>query len=164
MPCDRCCYTLLTQDIVGNWWQCRPSQTMPMPCFSFVCTVATTFISRGSLSLVWEWTLKCCGHHPFQDGRIARHARRHSPQCLGGAPCSTCPHAICVCPLIDLQRHTWLERLSLQRVSRFGDAELLRWIVDLFLVPYHHSAVNARAYCVAALSQAARSLCAGLLR
>ena len=58
--------------------------------------------------------------HPFQDGRIAGHAQRHSPECLCGAPCSMLLHAIRVCPLFDIQRHTWLERLGIQRVPQFG--------------------------------------------
>eukprot|EP00439_Symbiodinium_sp_Y106_P021066 s9111_g2.t1 len=66
--------------------------------------------SRLPSSLLREWTLARCGHHPFQDGRIARHAPRQGSECLCGAPRSTFPHAIRVCPLFDTQRHTWLER------------------------------------------------------
>ena len=71
--------------------------------------------SRLPSSLLREWTLARCGHHTFQDGRSARHAHRH-PECLCGTPCRTLLHAIRVCPLFDIQRHTWLERLGLQRV------------------------------------------------
>ena len=68
-----------------------------------------------------------------------------------------------MCPLFDTPRHTWLERLTLQRVTQLGDAELLRWIFDALLVANNHSAVSAHVHYVAAICQTARSLCEGLL-
>ena len=118
--------------------------------------------SRLPSSLLREWTLARCGHHPFQDGRIARHAQRDASDCLCGAPTCTLLHAIRECPLFDTQRHTWVERLSLRRVPLFGDAELLRWIFDPHPVPNNHSAVNAHVHYVASICQIARSLHEGL--
>ena len=82
------------------------------------------------------------------------------PSASAGAPRRSLLHAIRVCPLSDTLRHTGLERVSLQRVAQFGDAELLRWILDLFLVLNNHSAdsaVGAHVHYVAAICQTAIS-------
>ena len=50
--------------------------------------------SRLPSSLLREWTSARCGHHPFQDGRIARHVERDASDCLCGA-CSHLYFAAC---------------------------------------------------------------------
>lgn len=79
-----------------------------------------------------------------------------------GLPCSTFLHDIRECPLFDTQGYTWLERLRLLCVPQFGDAELLRWIFDLRLVPNSHPAVSAHVHYVVAICYTARSLCESL--
>ena len=36
-------------------------------------------------SVVWEWIQARCGHHPFLDGRVARHRNLKHPCLLVGA-------------------------------------------------------------------------------
>ena len=91
-----------------------------VPCG--ICRLSAAFTQGGNnihfsrlpSSLLWGWTLALCGHHPLQDGRIARHAQRDASICLCGAPTCTLLHAIRECPLFDTRRHTWVERLSLR--------------------------------------------------
>ena len=113
------------------------------------------------ISAVREWTLARCGHHPFTDGRSARHSHRTDSLCLCGDQCNLL-HAIRACPLLASQRRHWLTRLGLQRVPQFGDDELLRWIFDPSLVLNSRSSVNAHVHYVAAICQIARNLLAGL--
>ena len=113
------------------------------------------------ISAVRERTLARCGHHPFTDGRSARHSHRTDSLCLCGDQCNLL-HAIRACLLLASQRRHWLTRLGLQRVPQFGDDELLRWIFDPSLVLNSRSSVNAHVHYVAAICQIARNLLAGL--
>ena len=69
---------------------------------------------------------------------------------------------LCMGALVDTQRHTWVEHVSLRRVPQVGDADLLRWIFDPPVVSNNHSAVNARVHHVSSICQIARSLREGL--
>ena len=108
------------------------------------------------ISAVREWTLARCGHHPFTDGRSARHSHRTDSLCLCGDQCNLL-HAIRACPLLASQRRHWLTRLGLQRVPQFGDDELLRWSFDPSLVLNSRSSVNAHVHYVAAICRRACS-------
>ena len=114
--------------------------------------------SRLPFSALCKWTSARCGHHPFHDGKSARHRQMHSPECLCGATSWTFLHSIRSCPLFELHRQQWLRRLRLQRMPRFGDAELLRWIFDPSIVINGRSAENAHVMYVASVCQAVRSL------
>ena len=62
--------------------------------------------SRVSTSIVREWTLARCGHHPFLDGRSARHRSQAQP-CLCGAAVWSFVHALRSCPLFVPWRRAW---------------------------------------------------------
>ena len=79
----------------------RAGELMAMPtipCFSLVCTVATTFMSRGVAKL-----------HGTFSGMV--------PSAIAVLSRSTFLNAVRVCPLLDTQHHTWSERLSLQMLT-----------------------------------------------
>ena len=61
-------------------------------------------------SLVWEWTLARCGHHPFLDGRPALHLALHQP-CLCGSDDWSLFDALRPCPLFCPWRRTCFQRL-----------------------------------------------------
>ena len=155
----------------GAWRGCKAGSALESTCpHTISWGIDGKAVPRGlhggnNIHFSRQWTLARCGHHfqRFQDSKIARHAQRHSPESLCGALCNTLLHAIRVCPLFDIQRHTLLEHLGLQRAPQFGVSELLRWIHNPHLVLNSHSAVSAHAHYVAAICQTARSLCEGLL-
>ena len=68
--------------------------------------------SRVSASTVREWTLARCGHHPFLDGRSARHRSQIRP-CLCGAAVWSFVHALRSCPLFVPWRRAWISRSHL---------------------------------------------------
>ena len=65
--------------------------------------------SRVSTSIVREWTLARCGHHPFLDGRSARH-RSPVRSCVCGAAAWSFVHALRACPLFEPRRRAWTHR------------------------------------------------------
>ena len=75
-----------------------------------------------------EWTLARCGHHPFADGRAARHAAQSHGICPCGLGADTFLLAVRSCPLHALARAAWAQRLAVPVAWASGatDATLLR--------------------------------------
>ena len=92
---------------------------------------------RNSPLLVREWTLARCGHHPFPEGRSARHSAAGVLQhpCLCGCPQWTLLHGLRVCPVFHSQRQTWLHRMRYCQVDTAGlsDDDFL----SLIFMPHH---------------------------
>ena len=86
---------------LATFFQCHPGFDF---CSSIHC-------SRLPASLVREWTLARYGHHPFLDGRAARHRALHVPCLCGSDDWSLC-HALRRCPIFSSLRSTWLQRLQ----------------------------------------------------
>ena len=86
--------------------------------------------SRLPASLVREWALARCGHHPFLDGRAARHRALYQPCFYGTDDWSLC-HDLRRCPIFSSLRSTWLQRphsLGTCGVDRLADDMFLRLI------------------------------------
>ena len=84
--------------------------------------VCASQVHGGRLAphVVREWTLARCGHHPFPDGRNARHRASADPHgaqqsCLCGNPSWSLLHGLRHCSLFDMQRQTW--RLHMRRCA-----------------------------------------------
>ena len=86
-----------------------------------------------------EWTLARCGHHPFPDGRNARHRASADPQqsCLCGNPSWNLFHKLRHCSLIDMQRQTWKlhMRSCAAIIAQLSNEDFLR----LIFLPLHPS-------------------------
>ena len=85
---------------LATFFQCHPG-------LDFCSSIRS---SRLPASLIREWTLARCGHHPFLDGRAARHRALHVPCLCGSDDWSLC-HALRRCPIFSSLRSAWLQRL-----------------------------------------------------
>ena len=112
-------------------------------------------------SIVRDWTLARCGHHPFADGRSARHSLMRHQVCLCGTGQWEFLHALRYCPLLNDQRRRWLQRLGLQHVPPIQDWDLVRWIFDPQLMSTN-AVMSAHVRFIASICDAARSLQEGL--
>ena len=92
---------------------------------------------RLSTHVTREWTLARCGHHPFPDGRSARHRAGDAGaqhMCLCGNPSCSLLHGLRVCPLFDEQRQIWRNlRSYVVDVAQLSNENFLR----LIFVPQH---------------------------
>ena len=59
------------------------------------------------------WGLARCGHHPFADGRSARHVGSTPTPCQCGAPAPTLRHALTACPATADLRARWAAAVQL---------------------------------------------------
>jgi hypothetical protein len=116
--------------------------------------------SRLPTSVVREWTLARCGHHPFADGRSSRHAQTEEQFCLCGGEACTLLHALRACPLFATPRCAWTQRLSsteLRAVSHASDEDFL-----YLLFASRNAPVFAHVVFVAEVCHVQRSLSEGL--
>ena len=113
--------------------------------------------SRVSAFIVREWTLARCGHHPFLDGRSARHRSQIRPRLCGAAVWSFV-HALRSCPLFV----PWRRLFGLRAVEQLPDDVFLH----LLFLPKHHcnsvGLLSAHMHIVAGVCQAQRSLLEGV--
>ena len=127
---SRCCSARRTRNIVLKLQQChrcRHSSSINLIC----CGQGTCMLAE---------TRHCwsgCGHHPFPDGRSARHSAAGVLQhpCLCGCPQWTLLHGLRVCPLFHSQRQTWQRRMRYCQVDTAGlsDDDFL----SLIFMPHH---------------------------
>ena len=87
---------------------------------------------RLAPAMIREWTLARCGHHPFPDGRSARHSTNGARQfpCLCGGPHWNMLHGSRACALFEEQRHRWLLHMHRCHVDvvLLSDEDFLRLI------------------------------------
>ena len=138
---------------LATFLQCHPNLDFS-PCIH---------ASRLPSSVVREWTLARCGHHPFLDGRVARHRNLDHP-CLCGYADWSLIHALRTCPLFLHLRRTWLQRLQSRHydVDLLSDDSLLRFIFAPHGMGNTRSSAHAHVLFVAGVCQAQRSLLEGL--
>ncbi len=141
-----------------------PSLATFLQCHPGLDFCADVHCSRLPATLVREWTLARCGHHPFLDGRAARHRALRQP-CLCGSDGWTLIHALRSCPLFSSWRSTWLQRLhslGLDGVDRLTDNMFLRLIFSTHAMRNARSAIAAHVSFVAGICQAQKSLLQGV--
>ena len=138
---------------LATFLQCHPNLDFS-PCIH---------ASRLPSSVVREWTLARCGHHPFLDGRVARHRNLDHP-CLCGYADWSLIHALRTCPLFLHLRRTWLQRLQSRHydVDLLSDDSLLRFIFAPHGMGNTRSSAHAHVLFVAGICQVQRSLLEGL--
>ena len=138
---------------LATFLQCHPNLDFS-PCIH---------ASRLPSSVVREWTLGRCGHHPFLDGRVARH-RNLDYTCLCGSADWSLIHALRTCPLFLHLRRAWLQRLQSRHydVDLLSDDSLLRFIFAPHGMGNTRSSAHAHVLFVAGVCQAQRSLLEGL--
>ena len=138
---------------LATFLQCHPNLDFS-PCIH---------ASRLPSSVVREWTLARCGHHPFLDGRVARHSNLDYT-CLCGSADWSLIHALRTCPLFLHLRRTWLQRLKSRHydVDLLSDDSLLRFILAPHGMGNTRSSAHAHVLFVAGVCQAQRSLLEGL--
>ena len=141
-----------------------PSLRLFAQCHSHMTFCSYVHNSRLQSSVVREWSLARCGHHPFMDGRTARHRSQNLP-CLCGDDDWSFLHATRVCPIFASWRDVWLRRCEaagVHGVEQFADAAFLQ----LLFTPHDRrnsiSLMSAHLSFVAAVCQAQRSLLDGL--
>ena len=141
-----------------------PSLRMFARCHPSLSFCAAIHCSRLSSSHVREWTLARCGHHPFMDGRSARHRSLTHP-CLCGTDACNFSHALRTCALYAPWRQAWLQRchsFGLTHVEHLSDDALLQ----LLFSPHHPNntigVMSAHVQFVAGVCATQRSLLEGL--
>ena len=79
------------------------------------------------------WGLARCGHHPFSDGRAARHRGTCNLVCPCGSADFTLQHALCHCPRMSTLRRTWALHVGLGCLSPalVAAAASSNWLFDL---------------------------------
>ena len=119
--------------------------------------------SRLPGSVIREWTLARCGHHPFMDGRAARHRGLRYP-CLCCAADWSFIHAVRSCPMFLHWRNVWSRHLQSlgHAVDHFSDDALLRFLFSPNGRGNIRASIAARMSFVASICQAQRSLLEGL--
>ena len=120
--------------------------------------------SRLPISSVREWTLARCSHHPFLDGRIARHRARSFP-CLCGSSDWSFIHALRSCPLFHSLKSAWLQSLQClghNRVLQFSDEMLMRLLFAPASMRNARASIAAHVTFVAGICQTQGSLIDGL--
>ena len=120
--------------------------------------------SRLPISSVRERTLARCSHHPFLDGRTARHRARSYP-CLCGSSDWSFIHALRSCPLFHSLSSAWLQRLQClghTRVLQLSDEMLMRLLFAPASMRNTRASIAVHVTFVAGICQTQRSLIDGL--
>ena len=131
--------------------------------------VCATQVHGGRLAphVVREWTLARCGHHPFPDGRTARHCSSGGAEqpCLCGSPHWSLIHGLRVCPLFGEQRRGWMLPMQRSRVdvAQVSNDDFLRLIFMLQHPLNSPSLVLAHVRFVASVCTMQRWLMSGAL-
>ena len=142
--------SLITCGTVASRCRTLPAVMKSQRCHRFlslfaVCHPRLNFCpsihcSRVSTSIVREWTLARCGHHPFLDGHTSQ-----ARSCLCGAAAWSFAHALRACALFEPWRRHRCHVFGLRSVGQLPDEHVFAFAF-LAATPVQHCGLDVSPY------------------